>query len=69
MKPEEFKELYNKGKTWGDLEKTIDELTFEQIKNLALHLEETKKWTGLDMRQQFLLGSLTGRIYVKEEMF
>lgn len=58
MAYEIFKEKYKKAKVWADLDEAMKELTPNECKELHKSLEVTKKATGLDMRQDFLLGLL-----------
>jgi len=56
---EEFYKTYIKSKTWGELEDNIKEnLTPSDILKLSESMDIVKKFTGLDMRQDFLLGIL-----------
>ncbi len=59
MSEEKFKEAYNKGKVWADLDRAIeDHLGAYGVARLRRGLEVVKLYTGLDMRQDFLLGLL-----------
>ncbi|MHC4293934.1 MAG: hypothetical protein ACYSTX_06525 [Planctomycetota bacterium] len=54
-----FKEAYVKAKTWKELEEAIKEnLTEDEVKNMIRCMGVVKESTGLDMRQDFLLGIL-----------
>jgi hypothetical protein len=54
-----FKEAYHKAKTWKELEEAIKEhLTEDEVKNMIRCMNVVKESTGLDMRQDFLLGIL-----------
>jgi len=55
---EEYRKKYRYCDTWGDLDKLNDRLTPEQMKDLMNSLEEVNNYTGLDMRQEHLLGCL-----------
>lgn len=58
MTSNEFKEAYSKAKVWADLDAPVDGLSHEQKTNLVTALSLVKEFTGLDMRQDFLLGVL-----------
>jgi len=58
----DFKEDYIKSKVWADLDTAIDNnLVPSEIAKLMSSLETVKEYTGIDMRQDFLLGVLKGR--------
>ena len=58
----DFKEMYDKSKVWADMDRAVEELQPNEIKALASALKLVKKMTGLDMRQDFLLGVLNAQI-------
>ena len=63
-----FKERYEEAKTWADAQELVKSLTgIEEARKLAECLLVTQAYTGLNMRQEFLLGILESHIkYYKE---
>ena len=54
-----FKQAYIQAETWAGLENAIKKyLHRHDAENLVKSLETVKKLTGIDMRQDFLLGML-----------
>ena len=58
----EFLPKYAKCKTWADLDELIDQLAYHNQSELREALQTVKTFTGLDMRQEFLLGILRGKL-------
>ena len=53
-----FLQAYRKAKTWADLDKVYQALSIDSQKDLINALEMVKSYTGLDMRQDFLLNCM-----------
>jgi len=54
----EFKEGYEKSKTWKDADELCQTLTARQHHELYEALKVVKAYMGLDMRQDFYMGIL-----------
>jgi len=60
MDRSEFRDLYRKAKTWADLDEVWGNLVPRELQELQSALQVTKDYTGLDMRQEFLLNCING---------
>jgi len=58
MKASQFKKEYDKLKVWGDLDDLLEKVSKEDMKKLYEALLIVDAYTGLDMRQEFLVGVL-----------
>ena len=57
-----FKEAYNKAKTWADLDRVLDNTSESDLRKMRDAMKLVDCTTGLDMRQEFLLGCLNARL-------
>lgn len=66
MKCEEFNKKYHKVDTWGDffdfLDDILDHVETDDMKKLYDALKLTKEWTGITMRDEYLMGFLKVRM-------
>jgi hypothetical protein len=58
----DFQEAYHKAETWADMEKVLDTLSDNAQIELMNSLQIVKNMTGLDMRQDFMLGLLKSMV-------
>lgn len=65
----EFKEQYERAKTWKDLDEVLTNniKSKEEAKQLKDAMQTVRDTTGLDMRQDFMFGILKGMI--RADMF
>jgi len=62
MKAEEFKERWEKAKTWGDADNIIDAMTLEEMEELYNILRKANEWVGLTMKDEWLIKILKAKI-------
>ena len=62
MTPSEFNEIYSKAKVWADFDPLLEKTDIITLHKLSDALELIKDYTGIDMRQDFLLGNIKGHI-------
>lgn len=58
----EFLAQYAKAKVWADLDDLVKQLDLPGARVLCDSLQTVKDYTGLDMRQEFLLGVLNSML-------
>ncbi len=51
----QIKKGFEKAKTWADANKVIAKMSVNQVIEMRDALETTSKYSGLDMRQDFIL--------------
>lgn len=74
METAEFKEEYKEAKTWGDCDRLLEKLTKAQLISFVKAHEVVKELTGLDMRQEWYVGSAKAILVIqhnvpREELF
>jgi len=57
-----FKKGYSKARVVGELDELIDDLSRDCIIHLIEAHDMVNRWTGLDMKQEFFLGTLKGKL-------
>jgi len=66
----EFKELYTKSRTYGDLDRVIDTMSDNALIEMRNSMKIVQDTTGLDMKQETLLMMVTTKLNytVKEQL-
>lgn len=54
---DQFRKEYKQLETWGDANRLLRKMNKDQLKVFIESHEQVNKLTGLDMRQEFILGS------------
>lgn len=64
MNQEKFRKMYEEGEVWKDMDEAVAILADTELKTLHQALTTVKSYTGLDMRQDFLLSILNAQVRI-----
>jgi len=59
---DDWKDRYQKAKTWGDGERLVDELSTEEKQILLKALVIAHDYVGVSMRDEFIMGVIGARL-------